>query len=106
MIDDGIDENTQFSAASTAPSLTLKDTATVPLLRDVFDAMQDGAALYDEDLKLILCNKKYQEYLFPPGFPDLRPGESATDLAKALFDTNFFFRSQKPGCCGYVAERW
>ena len=96
MIDDGKDENTLFSGASTDTPRTLENTATFPLLRDVFDAMQDGAALYDEELRLVLCNDKYEQYLFPPGFHDRRPGQSATEQARAIIQSDFFIVPKEP----------
>ncbi|MEM9428837.1 MAG: PAS-domain containing protein [Pseudomonadota bacterium] len=55
------------------------------LMQDVFDALEDGIALFDEQLRFVLANRRYGELVLPEGHPPLRPGETALDIGKRVF---------------------
>ena len=64
--------------------------ATLSVLHDMFNAMEDGVALWDEDLKFVLCNDRYYEITLPKGFPKLKQGDCAIELGRTIFTTDFF----------------
>ena len=66
---------------------------TIASLKDVFNAMDDGVSLWDEDLKFVLQNDRYKELVFPFGYRELQPGDCATQVGVEVF-----------GCGAYILE--
>lgn len=64
--------------------------AALSVLQHVFDAMEDGVALWDENIKFVLCNDRYYEYIVPPNHPRLKRGDCGLELGKAVFAQDFF----------------
>lgn len=58
------------------------------LLQDTLDAMPDGVALWDDEMKLVLHNTRFGALVLPTGVRPLRPGDDAIGLARALFNTD------------------
>ncbi|MEM8795520.1 MAG: PAS-domain containing protein [Pseudomonadota bacterium] len=71
--------------------LTQSDNkAALAVFQNAFDAMEDGVALWDEDLKFVLCNERYYELTLPPGVPRFKPGDCAKALGAEVFSKDFF----------------
>ncbi|NIA67203.1 PAS domain S-box protein [Pelagibius litoralis] len=62
---------------------------TRALLSEAIESMTDGFVWFDNDGKLILCNRKYRE-LYPRLADELRPGAAYNDLMKLAFDRDQF----------------
>ncbi len=62
---------------------------TRALLSEAIESMTDGFVWFDNEGKLILCNRKYRE-LYPRLASDLRPGAAYNDLMKLAFDRDQF----------------
>lgn len=88
------DQRAAYGELSAAPAPSSPGARTVAMLQDLLDAMEEGAALWDEDLKFILCNKRYRELMLPEGFRPLVPGESARQLGIDCFSTDHFVMSE------------
>ncbi|MEM6681560.1 MAG: PAS-domain containing protein [Pseudomonadota bacterium] len=62
----------------------------IAILQDLLDAMEDGAALWDEDLHFVVCNDRYRELVFPPGFRKLTSADTARDFGVEVFGSGLF----------------
>ncbi|MEM6410514.1 MAG: PAS-domain containing protein [Pseudomonadota bacterium] len=67
-----------------------KDEPVLALLQDTFDVMDDGVALFDNDLRFVLCNNRYRELAFHPGYPIPKRGDSAEKIGLETFKTGFY----------------
>ncbi|MEM6464223.1 MAG: PAS-domain containing protein [Pseudomonadota bacterium] len=56
----------------------------IEVIKDAVEAISEGFALWSTDQKFVLCNEKYMEALFPPGFQEIKPGEDAWDVTRAF----------------------
>ena len=68
---------TDITAQKRSETAEVRELAMV---NDAVEAISEGFSLWTKDLKFILCNEKYMEILFPPGFPRLQPGDDAVEL--------------------------
>lgn len=89
-MDDIVAPSSASAAAPQIASLLRAPGAegSLTLLQNTLDAMRDGVALWDDDMKLVLHNTRFREMVLPKGFRPLRVGEHATDFARELFNTD------------------
>ncbi|UTW54365.1 PAS-domain containing protein [Kordiimonas sp. SCSIO 12610] len=89
MVDDKVSATSNLKGLDKHFSHSHGDASSA-LLEDIFEAMEDGIALYDKDLNFVLCNRQYNQLAFPDDFRALRSGESAFGIGKEVFSSGFF----------------
>ncbi len=60
------------------------------LLEDAIGALEEGFALYDPNMRFMLCNNRYYDLVFVGPHQKFEPGQGAVDIAKQVFDTGAF----------------
>lgn len=71
------------------------------LLSDAVESVSEGFAIYDHEDRLVLCNRRYREIMYPPGAADfLVPGTPFETIARTAAE-----RGLIPDAVGRV-ENW
>ncbi|WP_052261822.1 ATP-binding protein [Leisingera sp. ANG-M1] len=71
--------------------------------QDLLNAMEDGAALFNADSRLICCNTRFAEMLLPKGQLPPEPGVSLQDLLRGLAVTGHLKRPTAAETEGFVS---
>jgi signal transduction histidine kinase/CheY-like chemotaxis protein len=76
-------------------SLTDDTHSILPFLKDAIGALEEGFALYDKDMRFVLCNDQYLDLVFSESHPALEVGQDGAEIAAMVFASETFLLPEK-----------
>lgn len=67
------------------------DQKALEMLYDIVESLEEGAALWDDEMRFVMCNQKYRDFVFhnlPDKSPE--PGTPGVEVIGTLYDTQTY----------------